>query len=416
MTTYESALEYSQAGLRVVPCKPQSKEPLINDWPKRATTSPSQLRDWFEGHPERNIGLLTGGGVFAVDVDEEQGVKSLNGFVRGRSWPHTAMAETGNDGFHFLFRTNVQVPTQTGFRPGLDLRGESAKIVVAPSVHPDTGTVYRWISHPLDGIAIAPRWLQSWIVSESTATSNTPASGGSPLVLNHSGDVEALAADVIERFPVAQKGTRNAIMVKVLCSLLGRGQEAEVAAEVAIRWWQHFYDRGTIGTTPKEAARTIEKSIKSIIKSGSLQRAVSRDHSAKVAEQSLSPQQSAALGLSDQEANTHSLHTGLTTSLRSDLDRWFAEALLLHSQYEISKEPTREAIPFTSNQLRDLVETRHGRKLKDPEIERLKVKFVSRPDKPANRYELAEQTYTGSSYLRKPSELRLTGLQGLLPP
>lgn len=50
--------------------------------------------------------------------------------------------------------------------------------------------------------------------------------------------------------------------------------------------------------------------------------------------------------------------------------------------------------------------------LANPQIERLKRKYISRPDKPATRFELAVQTVEGRPGI--PSEFVLTGLRQLL--
>jgi hypothetical protein len=42
-----AALEYADEDVRVFPCKPGGKAPLIKDWPNRATTDKSQITAWL---------------------------------------------------------------------------------------------------------------------------------------------------------------------------------------------------------------------------------------------------------------------------------------------------------------------------------------------------------------------------------
>src|SRR3954447_6121865 len=69
------ALDYAELGLRVFPLCRKSKVPLIERWPERATCDGPTIVRWCDSWPDANLGIATGGGVFALDVDPQNGGK-----------------------------------------------------------------------------------------------------------------------------------------------------------------------------------------------------------------------------------------------------------------------------------------------------------------------------------------------------
>src|SRR5215210_1785112 len=67
------ALGLAELGLRVIPLWPRGKKPRIRRWQERGTSDPRTIRGWFTGRPDDNLGLLTGGGIVALDVDVDAG-------------------------------------------------------------------------------------------------------------------------------------------------------------------------------------------------------------------------------------------------------------------------------------------------------------------------------------------------------
>src|SRR5688572_7286848 len=100
------ALDLAELGLRVIPLGPRSKVPRIRRWQEKGTCDIRTIRGWFEGRPDDNLGLLTGGGIVALDVDA--GTGGFESFaLLTEEWgvlPETAEAETGYGGKHLLFR------------------------------------------------------------------------------------------------------------------------------------------------------------------------------------------------------------------------------------------------------------------------------------------------------------------------
>lgn len=163
--TLAVALEYASIGWRVFPCEPRGKKPLIKDWPNAATTRPEAIEAWFSEWPDANIGIATGrgSGFFVIDVDGEQGSRSLNNLESEIGpLPETLEAMTGGGGRHLLqqYPKDREVRNKQSFRPGLDIRGEGGYIIAAPSIHPETGNRYEWPYGMEEEVAKCPdKWL-----------------------------------------------------------------------------------------------------------------------------------------------------------------------------------------------------------------------------------------------------------------
>lgn len=127
-----------------------------------------------------NVGPLMGREIrpgeyaLALDVDtRHRGAESLRRPLKGRRIrpPRTATARTGGGGWHVLLTSPFPARSKTGAfgpdYPGLDLKGVGGYIVAAPSIHPITGHAYRWIRHPYQGIAPAPKRFLAGRVGEA---------------------------------------------------------------------------------------------------------------------------------------------------------------------------------------------------------------------------------------------------------
>ena len=66
-----AALAYVRAGLRVFPCSPRDKSPLVAHGCKAASKDPTQIRTWWKRWPNAMIALATGphNGILVLDVD-----------------------------------------------------------------------------------------------------------------------------------------------------------------------------------------------------------------------------------------------------------------------------------------------------------------------------------------------------------
>jgi P4 family phage/plasmid primase-like protien len=154
MTVAEAAVTYAQCGVRVFPCHPETKAPLVPTGFKAATADVSQVRKWWARWPDAMIGVPTGSasGFWVLDVDD------IELFDAGCqiNLPETLCSITGR-GQHVFFRWDARNPVRNAQKtmsngeacwpfselPGCDARGEGGYVIVPPSRHPN-GNLYRW--------------------------------------------------------------------------------------------------------------------------------------------------------------------------------------------------------------------------------------------------------------------------------
>lgn len=154
----EAAVRLASMGIAVFPLKPRGKDPATRHGVKDATTDAEGLAEFFDAHPDCNLGAAMGaasGGVFAIDfdVDEDAG---KDGFATLRKWelghgalPDTTSAVTGGGGYHLFYRMpgGEAVRNSVNRELGVDVRGDGGYVAVEPSVHP-SGRRYEWESPP----------------------------------------------------------------------------------------------------------------------------------------------------------------------------------------------------------------------------------------------------------------------------
>ena len=300
------ALDLAELGLPVIPLYPRSKVPRIRRWQERGTTDTDTILGWFKGRPDDNLGLLTGKGIVALDLDAGGFESYARLTEKWGQFPETATAETGSGGKHILLRVSRPVRNRVRVLDGVDIRGDGGQIVVAPSIHPETGKPYVWVRHPREGIAEAPDWFVRWLAeietngrssqsSHAVSKASVPARtrgktstavamiAQSPvpgledhrirteelpkvIALTLVGDRAALATAMIARFPVPDYGHRHVEMNRAVGSLIGGGFEPDLVAAVMGDWHAHFHGQGVIRTGPDEAAQEVDACIRSTIR------------------------------------------------------------------------------------------------------------------------------------------------------
>ena len=423
----------------------------------KATCNRRTIRRWFQAWPDDNLGLLTGRGLVALDVDcDKGGLESLDGLIEGRGQlPVTATARTGGGGQHYLFRVKCQVRNRVRILPGLDVRGEGGQIVVEPSVHPITGMSYVWARHPREGIADAPDWLIGLMtgagsVGPRARVGDGPGGGERPrpdrqkatprsrqppdpapiqAVLTRSGDRPTLAKKVIERFEVREAGTRHGKMTRAVGRLLGQGYDTGLVTAVLGDWHAHFEDLGVTRTGADEAAQEVEACIRSThraIGDGKFRPATgSRRHEDLCRRIRLDANQQALLDsgvvVTDAEGRGTMLpgpgpergprpgptpHCKRVTPIGIRLcesrdESAFVEALLVHVTHKLvhtDEYPDDGTVLMTHDQIRQIAGDRHaGLRWGPQQVERLKRKYVTRAGdgKWASRFELLEEVVKG---------------------
>lgn len=206
----EWALRYIKLGWAVFPLK--GKEPLTAHGLSEASLNEEQVRAWWAKWPRANIGLVTGGVSFVLDIDiKDDGEETWDALRMryGGKLPDTLEATTGSGGRHIHFAMpDFPVRNSIGkLGPGLDIRGIGGYVVAPPSIHPETKRPYIWDGILPPGeqpIAAAPAWLLKLIQEAAKRPPTAPA---------------ALA----EKIP---DGSRHKALVSIAGTLRNRGLSA----------------------------------------------------------------------------------------------------------------------------------------------------------------------------------------------
>jgi hypothetical protein len=160
-----AAVALARRGLPVHPCRPDSKLPLLNDWPNRATLDSRTIESWWRRWPNANVALATGGAarLLVADVDPDAGGEaSMAALERAHgAMPATAEVTTPRGGRHLylIVPTGRPMPGNSAGKlgDGVDTRGRHGYVLGPPSVV--AGRLYTWSVDSGDGIAEAPIWL-----------------------------------------------------------------------------------------------------------------------------------------------------------------------------------------------------------------------------------------------------------------
>jgi hypothetical protein len=142
----DAAVDYAKRGLKILPLS--GKVPAIagGSGYRDASSDPKQVKRWWTAHPDANIGLaMRSNGLLAWDIDpRNDGDKTLAELVKKHGpLPTTIVQKTGrgDGGEHYVFRNDGKSHKSPG--PGIDIK-DKGYIVVAPSVHPESGQPYAW--------------------------------------------------------------------------------------------------------------------------------------------------------------------------------------------------------------------------------------------------------------------------------
>lgn len=150
------ALAYAEHGWKIFPTglikQPNgsiTKQPLIKDWPNRATTDPGIIHGWFRRWPDAVVSLVTGAlnGFVVLDIDikgDQNGLDTLEALGIA-ILPETPMVHTRSGGLHLYFRRTAPLRNSTGrygLGPNLDVRGDNGQVVL-----PSANSGYSWDPH-----------------------------------------------------------------------------------------------------------------------------------------------------------------------------------------------------------------------------------------------------------------------------
>jgi putative DNA primase/helicase len=160
------ALYYASLGWAVFPLKPGTKYPGCKHGSSEATTDTAQIEKWWTAAPESGIGMRpASSGLYVFDMDPRNGgekgfaeLQEKHGLIAS---PMMAMSGRGV-GFHQYFRASPDTKYLGTPAAGCDGK-HNGFVVLPPSIHPDTGRPYEWLtgvpSAPVD-LPQAPAFLE----------------------------------------------------------------------------------------------------------------------------------------------------------------------------------------------------------------------------------------------------------------
>lgn len=237
MTTLDRALEHARNGFRVFPVVHDKKEPLIPDHLNRATRDEETIRTWWGNQLQPpNIGIVTGGHLIVIDVDNKDGknggenLKALAAQHGGI--PPTRIATTPSGGVHLYFTTDT--PFGSGVHKlaeAVDHRGEKGFVVAPGSTI--GGKSYEWATN--DPIAPLPEWIAERLNRhvEIPRSTQTPA----VLELDHPNAIEQAIAYLKTAEPAIEGAGGNAHTFKVIARLRDMGISESVALDLVLEHW-----------------------------------------------------------------------------------------------------------------------------------------------------------------------------------
>ncbi len=249
--------EKQQCTCRAENCGSAGKHPRFKGWKELATTDPEQIRRWVtESNGRHNWAIATGNGVGVLDIDpRHDGEKSWGElFVECQIIEQTLEVRTGSDGRHMYFKmpahaTNVN---RTGFRQGLDWRGDGGYVLIPPSLH-QCGQRYEWET-PIDTpLALAPECLLEELrkpryprpsavslnlLPKTDKLFDRVVSGEPDRIVKKNGIVTMVTVGGVEDLngEGVKQGERNAARCQRVGIHIARGESLEEIEKCALAW------------------------------------------------------------------------------------------------------------------------------------------------------------------------------------
>ncbi len=230
-----AALRYAARGWPVLPChhitgdgcscrRPDcsspGKHPRTPTGFREASSSATQIRQWWRRWPHANIGIRTGApsGLVVLDVDPGHGgVDTLRSLIKQHGpLPRGLRARTGSGGWHLYFaHPGTPVPNSAGrLGPGLDVRGDGGYVIAPPSDHRSGGTYV--FNDEGATVPNMPGWLH-----RSVHRQMAPRRVVAPARISEFVDawVRAAVEGEVERVRTAPEGCRNVTLNQAAFSL-----------------------------------------------------------------------------------------------------------------------------------------------------------------------------------------------------
>lgn len=174
-TVADYAASYvSQLGMSIVPLPPRSKRPLTENWGNLVISDPDEARRYYLEHPDHNLGVALGPSrVCSFDVDDLEATRLIFtefGWNLDELCEQYPTIQGSPGGFRVMFRVpdGAQLQYHALRWPKQDGSGHSViweiraadtqqrQDVLPPSIHPDTGKPYIWLTRPSAAAGLPP--------------------------------------------------------------------------------------------------------------------------------------------------------------------------------------------------------------------------------------------------------------------
>ena len=233
------------------------KNHLLPNGCNGASTDPEKIKEWAAKWPDANIGIKCEN-ILVLDLDNKDGKNGSNDLTEIKEelgqFPKSPVVATPTGGFHRYFRhPGVDVKGVAGVKykgreTGIDIRVGNQYVIAPPSIHPDTGTEYKWVwelVHVNDLPEIPQAWIDNFLPLRDKPVAKEKSVTGSsesvteapptefPLVIN--GEAEQKAVEYLKKCPKAIQGRsgHNTLCSIALALVRGFKLEPKRAAEIA---------------------------------------------------------------------------------------------------------------------------------------------------------------------------------------
>jgi len=222
----QQALDLAARGFRVFPLAAGSKVPPAGlSWQSVASSDPFAVELAFLGH-SGNVGIATGSGIVAIDVDAHKGGDAT---IDGFDLPPTLVVRTPRGGRHFIFRTGESFANGVEvLGPGVDVRGEGGYVVAPGSEW--SGKRYEIVSD----MPLAP--LPEAIAGRLSAARTRAVAPGA--IVGELDTPEAIerARAYLRGAPPASEGSRNATAYRHAARVYDLGISPDMCFELVSEW------------------------------------------------------------------------------------------------------------------------------------------------------------------------------------
>ena len=257
-------------GWRLHPASRHSRAACFSDAAMLATCDLDSLGRWSCAYPRCGWRVvMSGSGIWALDVDvpsarhKHDGIAALRDLVAGHGpLPPRPTTRSGGGGLALFFSHDGEPIIGKGGHPapGIDPRRGRQSVAVPPSVHLDTGRLYRWLVAPWElAPPPAPGWLLRLVAPPSLPL--LPESPARPLDAPEGRRRYALAAlrHAADRAASAPQGRRNDTLNAETFSLTRFMAEGDPgAAEIATAM---AYAGRQAGLLPHEVKGTLTSAL-----------------------------------------------------------------------------------------------------------------------------------------------------------